>query len=283
MVAPLRRVAIRRPGPALFGADPARWHYAGTPDPERLTAEFDRLVDALTASGVGIEWIEDADDGLADAIFTYDPSFMTADGAILLRPGKALRRPEVELHRALYEALGIPVLGRIEPPAVAEGGDMFWLDESTLAVGLGFRTNPTGATRLRELLEPRGVKIRTYDLPVWKGEEACLHLLSLLSPLDDDLAIAFEPLLPVSLQRDLLDRGVEVISAPADEFEASAGLSVNVLALGPRSVVALDGFPETAAALRDAGCEVTLVPGDALCLPLEGGPTCLTRPLHRAG
>lgn len=281
MVAPLRRVAMRRPGAALFGADPAEWHYARPPDPGRLTAEFDALARVLTERGVEIELLPDADDGLADAIFTYDPSFMTADGAVLLRPGKALRRPEVELHEALYGDLGIPVLGRIEAPGLAEGGDMFWLDDRTLAVGLGFRTNPSGARQLRALLEPRGVKIRTYDLPVWKGEDACLHLLSLLSPLDDDLAIAFEPLLPVSLRRDLRDRGVDVIAAPADEFESSAGLSVNVLALRPRGVVALEGFPKTEAALRGAGCDVTLVPGDALCLPLEGGPTCLTRPLLR--
>lgn len=282
MVAPLGRVAMRRPGAALFGADPDLWHYGGRPDPPRLRAEFDALTAALRGSGVDIEWIEDAEDGLADAIFTCDPSFVVADGAILLRPGKPPRRPEVALHRALYERLGIPVLGEIEAPGTVEGGDLLWLDERTLAAGLGFRTNAAGLEQLRALSAPRGVRVLSFDLPVWKGEAACLHLLSLLSPLDVDLALVHRPLLPVALDRELSERGIERLEAPADEFLSSGGLSVNVLALGPRDVLALDGFPKTARTLRDAGCDVTLVPGEALCLPLEGGPTCLTRPLLRS-
>ncbi len=281
MVTRLRRVAMRRPGPALFDADPVRWHYAGPLDPDRITRQYDAFAALVDGSGVDIEWLPATADGLADAVFAHDPSFVTGEGAVLLRPGKALRRPEVELHRALYDGIGVPVIGAIEPPGVAEGGDCVWLDEHTLAVGRGFRTNQSGIEQLRTFLEPGGVTIEAFDLPVWEGESACLHLMSLVSPLDRDLALVHRPLLPVAFYGRLRDLGVECLEAPEGEFASSRGLSLNVLALGPRDCVAIDGAPETARLMRQAGCEVATFPGDALCIPCEGGPTCLTRPIWR--
>lgn len=283
MTAALRRVALRRPGPAMFEADPGRWHYAGPLDPARMEAQYEAFVALLRASETEIEWLAPGrgDDDLADAVFTYDPSFVVGEGAVLLRPGKRLRQPEVELHRDLYERLGIPILGCIEPPGTVEGGDCLWVDETTLAVGRGFRTNQAGIDQLAAILGPRGVTLAAFDLPVWEGEAACLHLMSLVSPLDRDLALIHRPLLPVALDRLLRARGVTCLEAPADELTASNGLSLNVLATGPRRLIALDGFPGTVRLLREAGCDVALFPGDALCLPCEGGPTCMARPLLR--
>ncbi|MEM8923005.1 MAG: arginine deiminase family protein [Actinomycetota bacterium] len=281
MTAPLRRVAMRRPG-AILTADHTRWHYAAPIDPDALTAQYDRFVALVEASGATIDWLDDGplDDDLADSVFTYDPSFMTPAGAVILRPGKALRRGEADLHHRFYRDR-IPVIGEIEAPGVAEGGDMFWLDPTTLAVGRGFRTDQAGIDQLRAIVEPHGIAVEVYDLPYLHGPEACLHLLSVVSPLDHDLALVHAPLMPTALHQRMTTMGYRLLEAPAEEFEASLGLNLNVLALGPRRCLTIEGFDGTLRLMREAGCEVTTFPGDALCIPCEGGPTCLTRPLHR--
>ena len=281
MVAPLRRVAMRRPGRATREADPELWHYAEPLDARRLIAQYDAFAECVAAAGARIEWIPDRDDGLADSIFVFDPSFMTPRGAILLRPGKALRRPEVALHETLHRRLGIPVLGAIEPPGFAEGGDLLWVGERTLAAGRTFRTNQAGIDQLAGILEPLEVEVRAFDLPVWGGPAACLHLLSVVSPLDRDLALIHPRLMPVALRALLRERGIECLEANEDEIRSSNGMSLNVLTTAPRQCIAVDGFPRTLRLMRKAGCKVTVFAADALCLPCEGGPTCLTLPLLR--
>ena len=281
MTDPLRRVALRRPGRATFKADPSLWHYAGPLDADRLARQYDAFAACVADSGAEIEWMSDADDGLADSIFVFDPSFMTPAGAILLRPGKSLRRPEVALHEALYQQLPVPVVGRVEPPGLAEGGDLLWIDEMTLAAARSFRTNQAGIDQLQGILAPLGIRVLPFDLPVWKGSAACLHLLSVISPLDHDLALVYPRLLPVALRALLREKGVRCLEASDEEFEASNGLNLNVLATAPRRSIAVDGFPHTVRLMRDAGCEVTCFAADALCIPCEGGPTCLTLPLWR--
>lgn len=275
---------MRRPG-AILNADPAVWHYAKEPDSARLEAQFDSFVEALEAGGTEISWIDESgdaiDDGLADSVFTYDPSFVIGDGAVVLRPGKKLRTDEADLHERFYERSGIPVLGRVESPGLIEGGDMFWLDDRTIAVGRGFRTNQSGIDQFADIVGPRGVELAVFDLPYHEGPEACLHLMSLVSPLASDLALVHLPLLPVALRQTMLDMGYRLLEAPADEFDASLGLNLNVLATAPGEVLAIAGFDQTHALMRDAGCVVTTFEGDELCVPCEGGPTCLTRPVWR--
>ncbi len=281
MVAPLRRVAMRRPGRATFEADPERWHYTQPLDAARLAHQYDRFAHHVARAGAEIEWIPGADDGLADSIFVFDPSVMTPHGAIVLRPAKTLRGPEAALHEALYERLDIPVIGTVEAPGTAEGGDLVWLDRTTLLAGRGFRTNQAGIEQLGGILGPLGVEIHVFDLPVWRGGAACLHLLSLMSPLDRNLVLIHPPLVPVALYQMLRERGIECLEANEKEFRASGGLSANVLALGPRRCVTPARYPATLRVMKDAGCEVTCFTADALCLPCEGGPTCLTLPLWR--
>jgi len=280
MVASLQQVAMRRPG-ALLTADHDRWHYTKPLDPDRLAEQYAAFADAVAASGAEIVWLPDHADDLADSVFTYDPSFMVSGGAVVLRPGKQLRVAEADLHRDFYEQQGIPVLGTIEAPGTVEGGDMFWLDGSTLAVGRTFRTNSAGIDQLVDILRPHEVTVEVYDLPYHLGRDACLHLMSVVSPLDHDLALVHLPMLPAALYDRMLDLGYALLAAPPAEFDASLGLNLNVLATAPRQVIAVDGFPGTVALMRDAGCTVTLFDGDELCLPCEGGPTCLTRPLLR--
>ena len=286
MAGPLRRVAMRRPG-AILTADHERWHYAAPIDAEALNRQYRAFVDLVEADGAEIAWLPDGDgdgntDDLADSVFTYDPSFVIPAGAVLLRPGKDLRLDEAALHERFYAEEGIPVVGRIEAPGVVEGGDCFWIDRTTVAVGRGFRTNQPGIEQLQDILAQHGIAVEVYDLPYHRGPEACLHLLSVISPLDHDLALVHAPLVPTPLWQRLHDGGWKLLAAPPQEFEASAGLNLNVLATGPGQLITIDGFPGTRALMVDAGCRVATFDASALCLPCEGGPTCLTRPLLRA-
>jgi dimethylargininase len=282
MAAPLRRVMMRAPGPAMAAADPARWHYGPGFDPARAEAQHADLSALVADSGAEIVWLDQRDDGLADAVFTHDPSFVTEAGAVILSMGKPLRRPEPALHRAAYEAHGIPILGALPEGATMEAGDTVWVNRQTLAVGRGARTNQAGIDAVAALLRPQGIAVLGFDLPVWTGGDACLHLMSLISPLAEDLALVFRPLLPYAFDALLRDAGWRLIEAPEDEFRASFGLNLNVLATAPGEVIAVDGFPGTRAAMEKAGCRVRTFSGDALCIACEGGPTCLTRPILRA-
>lgn len=280
MAGRLRRVGMRRPG-AILSADPQRWHYAKPIDAAALSAQYADFVELVEASGAEIVWFPDDADDLADSVFTYDPSFVVPAGAIVLRPGKDLRADEASLHDRFYREAGIDVLGQIEAPGLIEGGDCFWLDETTIAVGRGFRTNQAGIDQFAAIVEPTGISVEVFDLPYLHGPEACLHLMSVVSPLDHNLALVHAPLVPTALYQRMQGLGYELLHAPAGEFEASLGLNLNVLATSPRTCIAVAGFPGTVALMRSAGCEVTVFDADELCIPCEGGPTCLTRPLLR--
>ena len=280
MVGDLKQVAMRRPG-AILTANADEWHYAKPINAGALGSQYEAFAELLEAAGVQIRWLaDDETDGLADSVFTYDPSFVIPGGVIILRPGKPARRDEAELHRAFYEGL-MPVLGTIEAPGVIEGGDCCWLDARTLAVGRGFRTNQAGIDQLRAIVDAHGISVEAYDLPYGNGPDACLHLLSVVNPLDVDLALVRAPLVPTALYQRMEEMGYRLLDVPNDEFESSAGLNLNVLAVGPRRCLAIDGFPRTVEIMEEAGCNVTVFQADELCLPCEGGPTCLTRPLHR--
>ncbi len=282
MVTALERVMMHRPGDAMANADPAVWNYGGDLNGATLAQQHAAFAQIVEAAGAKIEWLPDEHDGLADAVFTHDPSLVTGKGAILLNMGKPLRQGERMAHAAYYDSAGVPVLGEVTAPGTAEAGDCLWLDETTLAVGRGFRTNQAGIEQLSDLLEPLGVTVLAYDLPVYKGAHACLHLMSIISLLADDLALIYEPLMPASFYQLLQARGIELLSAPAEEFEASHGLNLNVLALSPRHGVMISGFPRTQALMEAAGCTIETFDGAELCIKCEGGPTCLTRPVRRA-
>jgi N-dimethylarginine dimethylaminohydrolase len=281
MAAPLKRVLMRSAAGAMRRASAEEWHYGSGFEPARAAAQHHTLAELVAASGAAIEWLPDADDGLSDSVFTHDPSLMTDRGAVILAMGKALRTAEPTLHEAAYARLGIPVLGRMAAPGQVEGGDCVWLDESTLAIGRGVRTNQAGIEQISAILAPVGVRVLGYDLPLWMGEEACLHLMSVISPLDDDLALVHSPLLPAAFYQELKARGIRLVEGDAEEFRLSNGLSLNVLPTSPRDVIAVAGFPRTRAAMEAAGCRVQVFEADALCIACEGGPTCLTRPILR--
>ena len=281
MSAPLQRVLMRRPGPSLLAADPDQWHYGPSFDGRKAALEYAEFARLVERSGTEIIWLDDEGDGLADAMFTHDPSLVCDHGAIILRMGKPLRANEPGLHERAYAERQIPILGRIEAPGTVEGGDCIWLDLRTLVVGRGVRTNQNGIDQLGRILAPHGISVLAFDLPLWQGEAACLHLMSVISPLADDLALVFAPLLPAAFYQLLKARGIRLIEAPAEEFHASNGLSLNVLPTRPGQVIMVAGFPATQAAMEAAGCTVDTFAAGALCVACEGGPTCLTRPVLR--
>ena len=281
MNAPLKRVILRKPDLAMSKADAKTWHYGPAFNAAKAAAQHAHFAGMIEASGAKIHWLPDTDDGLSDSIFTRDPSIVTHAGAVILNMGKALRLSEPELHRKTFAELGIPVIGQIQSPGSLEGGDTIWLDAKTLVVGRGIRTNQSGIDQLSAILKPHGIGVLAYDLPLWDGEEACLHLMSMISPLADDLYLIHAPLMPVALYQLLKARGISLIIAPQDEFIASNGLSLNVLPTSPRNVIMVAGFPKTKAAMEAAGCSVQTFEADALCIACEGGPTCLTGPVWR--
>ncbi|MGN7294238.1 dimethylarginine dimethylaminohydrolase family protein [Rhizobium sp. SAFR-030] len=281
MSTPLTRVLMRRPGDSLRAAKAADWHYGATFDAEKAIVQHARFAELVERGGAEIIWIEDTGDGLADSMFTHDPSLMTDRGAVILRMGKALRQNEPQMHADAYRAAGIPILGTIVAPGTVEGGDCVWVDGKTLAVGRGVRTNQAGIEQLSAILAPLGVTVLGYDLPLWLGEEACLHLMSVISPLAEKLALVHAPLMPAAFYMLLKERGYTLIHAPEADFASSNGLNLNVLPLSPGKVIMVDGFPATRAAMEAHGCTVETFEADALCIACEGGPTCLTRPVLR--
>lgn len=280
MVGALRRVLVRRPARPASDDDFARFGYPSAVEHERAVAEHDAFRGLLEAAGAEVVVAGPDEDGLLDAIFAYDPSLTMDAGAVLLRPGKAARLPEVALAERSYEDLGIPIVGRIEAPGTVEGGDTLWLDERTVAVGRGYRTNDEGIRQLRAILAPHGVEVLTVDLPHWRGPSECLHLMSFISPVDERLAVVYLPLMAVSFVEALQRRGWDFIGVPDEEFETHG---CNVLALAPKRVLVCDGNPVTRGRLEAAGCEVVAYTGDEISHNRAGGPTCLTRPLLRDG
>lgn len=273
MVAPLERVLVVRP--ALSG------DFAGAgwrvPDPAGLARQHEAFATLLTDLGVEVV-VADAPDGSVDACFAYDPVFVTGAGAIELQMAKPARRDEPAFLVAEVEKAGVPVVGRLTGAATADGGDLCWLDETTLAVGRGYRTNAAAHDQLRAILAAEGVTVERADLPHHRGRDHVMHLMSVLSPVADDLAVVFEPLAPVPLLELLAERGCRTVACPPDEFDAQG---CNVLAVRPGVVVLADSAPGTRAGLERAGVEVHTYAASETNKG-DGGPTCLTRPLVRS-
>jgi N-dimethylarginine dimethylaminohydrolase len=274
MVAPLRRVAVRPP--AMRG-NYAAAHWAQPLDLDLLARQHADFVALLQRLDCQVEALAPVDD-MPDSIFTYDPAFVVPAGVIEFRGAKVARRGEPPLLSTQLQDLGVPLVGRLEAPATADGGDMFWLDEATLAVGRSYRTNQAAIDQLSALLEPDGIRVERFDLPHDQGPEYCLHLMSVVSPVRENLAVVYERLAPVALLQALAARGIETVPVPDQEYQT---LGCNILAVAPGVVVMPAGNDSTAKALRDHGVDVHTYAASEINKG-EGGPTCLTRPILRA-
>ena len=253
MVEPLKRVLVRRPDEAFGNANPKLWNYVAQPRLEQAQAEHDALAQVLRQAGCEVHYHQAELPNHADAIFTHDPVIVTDEGSVILRMGKEQRRGEESAIATALEELGVPTLATLAGEATAEGGDLMWIDHDTLAVGRGYRTNSEGLRQLTATLRPLGVETVEVQLPYGDGPESCLHLMSLISILDHDLAVVYLPPLPVPFVELLSDRGFGLVKVPDEEYPT---MGPNVLALAPRRCLMIEGNPVTKARLEAAGCEI---------------------------
>lgn len=275
MVLPLRHVLLKRPGRVFGDAfdDPAHG-YLHPVDLREAQREHDAFVSMLESLGVIVHLLE-AETGSPDLVYVYDPLLVTDRGVIPLRSGKPNRVGEEEPMEAWANAAGIPTLGRIEAPGTVDGGDTFWLTPEILCIGRSLRTNRSGAAQLAEIV---GGRVEIFDVPYGNGPDECLHLLSVISPVAENVAAVYLPLMPAGLYELLTENEVRMIPIPDEEFESQG---CNLLAIRPGEVAMVDGNPKTRAVLEDAGIEVHSFSGKQICINGSGGPTCLTRPILR--
>ena len=275
-VANLKRVAVR---PPTRDADYQAAHWLGAPDQldlDALQADHAAFVELLRELGCEVDVLPEAP-GQPDACFVYDPAFTTPSGVIQLQGAKEARVKEPAMLAGDINALGMLTVGVLIGDATADAGDMFWLDNKTVAIGRTYRTNEAGEKQLREIFAAEGIEALAFHMPHAMGPEYCLHLMSVISPIRDDLAVVYEREAPVTLLQELAKRGIKTISVPDEEYMS---LACNVLAVRPGVAVMPSGNPITAQLLRDAGVEVHIYKADVINRG-EGGPTCLTRPLWR--
>jgi len=274
--APLHDVLVKPPGPAFGRAfdDPAHG-FLHPVDLDRARREHAGLVSTLERLGVRVHVLDDEIEMDPDLVYVFDPLLILDAGVVPLRPGKPNRADEPAALEHWLNARGIPTGGRIEPPGTVEGGDTVWLRDDLFVIGRSLRTNDAGARQLAGIV---GGDVRIVDLPYWKGPAELVHLMSVISPVSDGLAVVFLPLLPAGLYDLLGELGIRLVKVPEEEYLT---LGANVLAVRPGVVIVADGNPVTRRALEAAGAEVHSVALDEVGGNGSGGATCLTRPLFR--
>jgi N-dimethylarginine dimethylaminohydrolase len=274
MYSNLKKVLLRTPTTVGNFVTDGAWR---EPDKTALLKEHQDLADLLKTFGAEVI-VAPSIDGLVDSVYMHDPMIMSPHGAILLRMAKPIRSDEPNHFRKTLEEIGVPILGELTEPAFADGGDKAWLDEKTLLIGHGYRTNQAGIDQIRSLLKPFNIDVYSFDLPHYEGPGAVLHLMSVLSPIDKDLAVVYEPLAPVRLLQFLTSRGVKWLTVSEKEMLTQGS---NILAVAPRKVLLAAGNPEIEKKLLNAGVEVHIFNGENVAVKGDGGPTCLTAPLLR--
>lgn len=254
-------------------------NYLSKPDIQTAFSEYEAFEQVFKDNGTEVLYLpEDASVNM-DSIYCRDAAIATSKGMIICNMGKEGRKNEPLAEQKAFEANGIPVLGVITAPGTIEGGDVAWLDEKTLAVGHTYRTNEEGIKQITALLKPIGVDVITVPMPHYRGPSDVFHLMSVLSPVDKNLAVVYSPLIPIVFRNELIKRGFELVEVPEAEFDS---MGCNVLALAPRVCLMVKGNPITKAGLEKAGCKVIEYEGAEISVKGGGGPTCLTRPVDRA-
>ncbi len=256
----------------------ANLNYLDKPIIHNALAEYESFEKILQEQGAQILYFPEDSSVNMDSIYCRDASIATSKGMIICRMGKEGRKEEPAAQQKAFEANDIPVLGVIVAPGTIEGGDVAWLDANTLAVGHTYRTNEEGIRQVTVLLQPLGVNVITVPMPHYRGPSDVFHLMSVLSPVADNIAVVYSPLIPIVFRNELLARGFELVEVPEEEFDS---MGCNVLALAPRTCLMVKGNPITKSRLEAAGCKVIEYEGADISVKGGGGPTCLTRPISR--
>lgn len=283
MIHLLRRVVVKPPEAAYQSQEQIdrEWRplgYSTAPHLEQAIYEHRSLVSLLERQGVEVLKLpSDSHTGL-DSIYAHDPFFVIEEGAIVLNMAKPARRNEMRSVASALRTWGIPIIAELRDEQHVEGGDLIWLDDKTLIVGRGYRTNAKGVSALIQILKPRGISVVEVHLPHWHGSNEVLHLGTFMSLLDENLAVAYMPLVPVPLIELFAERGIELVPVPYEEHLTQGS---NILAIAPRHVIMVAGNPITKQLLEHTGCTIFEFDGQEICIKGMGGPTCLTRPLWR--
>jgi N-dimethylarginine dimethylaminohydrolase len=278
----LRRLAMRRPADAMIdqATIDREWrdlNYHTAPEFRRAVTEHAAFADIIARTGAELIYLPPDDALTMDSLYVRDAAMVCPRGVILCNMGKPARRGEPGIHGRAFEQAGIPVVGKITGEGQVEGGDLIWLDENTVAIGRTYRTNDEGIRQFKDIVGP-GVHVEVAIMPHYKGQSDVFHLMSVISPLDRDLQLVYSPLMPIPFREWLVDKGMQLVEVPDEEFPT---MGCNVLTIAPREVVMVKGNPETKRRMEEAGCTVHVIAADAISVPGEGGPTCLTRPLMR--
>lgn len=281
--APLARVVLKHARDAFRSEAQVagQWrdlNFTAAPDFSRAVAEYDEFAELIRSSGASVLFLPPDPATSLDSIYVRDAAIVTPRGVVLCNMGKPQRATEPSTQARAYLSWGIPVAGRIEPPGSIEGGDVVWIDARTVAVGRGYRTNDEGIRQFREILGDSVDELVTVALPHWRGPGDVFHLMSIISPVDRDLAVVYSPLMSVAFREFLLKRGIQLVEVPDEEFDS---MGANVFAVGPRDCVMVEGNPVTRSRLESAGARVRTYAGLEISQKGGGGPTCLTRPLER--
>ncbi|GKV57845.1 amidinotransferase [Sporosarcina sp. NCCP-2222] len=283
MFAPLQHVIVKHPNEAFqsqahLGGAWKTFNYLEEPSFEEAVEEFTNFIEILEQHVEQIDYLPASEKVGLDSLYAHDPVKFTPEGAIILKSGKSLRQPEAEVYKEFLQEKGIPIVGELTGEAVADGGDIVWLDDRTLAVGRGYRTNDEAIRQLKELTANMVDEFIVVQLPHDLGEAECLHLMSFISMVDKDLAVVHSRLMPVFFRQLLLERGIQLIEVPKEEYDV---LGCNVLALAPRICVIPNGNDFTKRQLEEAGATVHEYKGEEISVKGTGGPTCLTCPVVR--
>ena len=282
MVKQIKRVLLKHPRDAFINQatvdfQSSELNYSNIPDFEIACKEYDQFLNLIKSFGPEIHFLPTSNTSL-DSIYTHDPCIVTNRGAILCNMGKPQRSKEPDKIEKYFTSIGVPILGRIEGTGTLEGGDIIWIDERTVAVGEGYRSNMEGIDQFKHLLGDLVDNVIPVALPHWTGPEDCLHLMSNISPIDHDLYLVYSRLLSVSFRKYLLGRQIKLIEVPDEEYDS---MGCNVLAMANRKVIMIEGNPITQKRLENEGVEVHTYNGAEISLKGAGGPTCLTRPFLR--
>lgn len=283
MVGKIDTIIIKHPEEAFISQEnlDQKWkpfNYVSCPDYEKSLKEYSRFEEIIQEHVENVHYLPKDDNTGLDSTYAHDTCKITSKGAIMFTVGKELRRGETGATRKFLEGIGVPILGEISGEGTMEGGDVVWLDEKTVAVGRGYRTNYEGIRQFRELTKDVVDEFIVVELPHGDGPDECLHLMSVISMVDHDLAVVYSKLMPVSFRDLLTERGIELIEVDDAEY---ANLGSNVLALAPRVCVMPAGNPKTREKLEKAGAKVYEYEGHDISFKGTGGPTCLTLPVTR--
>ncbi len=284
MVNPIKKIILKHPKDAFKDQDTinkqfSRLNYFEAPNFNKAISDYDKFVGLLISFDIELHFLPKDNSTSIDSIYTHDPCVVSNNGVILCNMGKKARLAEPNTMEDYFKSIQLPILGRIKAPGTLEGGDVVWIDEKTIAVGEGYRTNKEGIKQLKHLLSDQVENVISVPIPHWSGPEDCLHLMSNISPIDHNIFLVYSRLLPVPFRKYLLDRNIELIDVPDEEYES---MGCNVLAVAPRKVIMINGNLITKQLLEKKEIEVYTYDGAEISIKGAGGPTCLTRPFVRS-